>query len=908
MTAKKLVLVDGSYYLFRAFFALKDRLSNSAGEPTGAIFGVMGMLKKLLAEQRPDYFAVVFDPRGDTFRNELYPAYKANRPPIDPDLAGQITPLQEIIAALGLPLLIIDGVEADDVLATLARRAGGHGIDTLISSGDKDLAQVVNDQVHLINTMTGVELDPAGVREKYGVTPAQIVDYLTLVGDTSDNVPGVPGVGPKTAAKWLAEHGSLDAILDAAPAIKGKVGEALRATIPQLPLTRQLVTLKMDVDLPVGPEDLVRTPPDVARLQPLLDRYELRGWNDAAAPAIASVAGASGPAPESGPVATAPGLACETVLDATLLAAWVERLKVAELIAVDTETTGLDPMTARLVGISFTDRAGTAAYVPVAHDYPGAPPQLPLSKVLDALRPVLEGQQPAKVGHNIKYDLSVFAMHGVALAGIRHDSMLESYVLDSTGSRHDMDSLAEQRLGRKTIHYEDVTGKGARQISFSQVAIDVASAYAAEDAEVTLSLHNNMWPVLQSTAGLREVYEQLEMPLVAVLSRMERCGVKVDGQMLRQQGHELARRLAELEEQAYTVAGQRFNIGSPKQIREILFDKMQLPVTEKTGTGQPSTAESVLQDLADEYELPRLILDHRALSKLKSTYTDKLPQQVNETTGRVHTSYHQAVAATGRLSSSDPNLQNIPIRTAEGRRIRQAFVAGPGNVLVAADYSQIELRIMAHLSGDARLLQAFAAGEDVHRMTAAEVFNTALDAVTAEQRRAAKAINFGLIYGMSPFGLARQLGIERSAAKEYVDLYFQRYPAVREFMDRTRREAHDRGFVETVSRRRLYLPDINARDNARRQAAERTAINAPMQGTAADIIKRAMIALDAMLPERFPDTHMIMQVHDELVFEVPEPEAESLRAAVAEIMSGAARLSVPLAVDTGSGKNWDEAH
>ncbi len=901
MSAKKLVLVDGSYYLFRAFYALKDRLSNAAGEPTGAIFGVMNMLKKLLAEQKPDYFAVVFDPKGDTFRNEMYAQYKANRPPMDPEMASQIAPLHEIIVALGLPLLIIEGVEADDVIATLAQRAAQCGMDTLISSGDKDLAQIVNDRIRLINTMTGVVLDPDGVKGKYGVTPAQMVDYLTLVGDTSDNVPGVPGVGPKTAAKWLAQYGNLKAVLAAAPDIKGKVGESLRAAMSRIPLTRDLVTLRSDLPLPVDPEGLRRTAPDYARLDPLLARYELRGWSEATA--------APAPQPQvPGALAAVSVPAYETVLDAKQLAAWVERLKAAELIAVDTETTGLDPMSARLVGISFTDRTGAAAYVPVGHDYPGVQNQLPLSRALDLLRPVLEAEQPAKLGHNIKYDLSIFAMHGIALAGIRHDSMLESYVLDSTGSRHDMDSLAEQRLHRKTIHYEDVTGKGARQISFSQVAIDLATAYAAEDAEVTLALHQNMWPVLQSTAGLRGVYEQLEMPLVPVLSRMERCGVKVDAQMLRQQGHELAQRMGELEQQAYAVAGQHFNIGSPKQIREILFVKMNLPVTEKTGTGQPSTAESVLQDLADEYELPRLILDHRALSKLKSTYTDRLPQQINEGTGRVHTSYHQAVAATGRLSSSDPNLQNIPIRTAEGRRIRQAFVAGPGNVLVAADYSQIELRIMAHLSGDARLLQAFAVGEDVHRLTAAEVFNVALETVTPEQRRAAKAINFGLIYGMSPFGLARQLGIERSAAREYVDLYFQRYPAVREFMDRTRREAHDRGYVETVSRRRLYLPDINARDNTRRQYAERTAINAPMQGTAADIIKRAMIAIDAMLPDRFPEAHMIMQVHDELVFEVPEPGAEALRAAVAEIMSGAAHLSVPLAVDTGMGRNWDEAH
>ena len=899
MTGKKLVLVDGSYYLFRAFHALPP-LTNSAGEPTGAIFGVMGMLKKLLAEQRPDYFAVVFDPKGDTFRNAMYAPYKANRPPIDPELARQIAPLQQIITALGLPLLVIDGVEADDVIATLAVRAAQQGIDALISSGDKDLAQIVTDHIHLINTMTGVELDPAGVKDKYGVTPAQMVDYLTLVGDTSDNVPGVPGVGPKTAAKWLAEHGSLDAVLAVAPGLKGKVGESLRAAMPQFPLTRQLVTLKTDLALPVPPEALICAPADSGRLAPLLERYQLRGWGEGAAKPVPVE---SVPAPAS---ASNPAYAC--LMDTTQLGQWVARLKAADLIAVDTETTGLDPMTARLVGISFSLPAGAAAYVPVAHDYPGAPDQLSLRQVLEALRPVLESEQPGKVGHNIKYDLSVFAMHGITLAGIRHDSMLQSYVLDSTASRHDMDSLAEQRLGRKTIHYEDVTGKGARRISFSQVAIDVATAYAAEDADVTLSLHENMWPVLQSTPGLGDVYEQLEMPLVPVLSRMERCGVKVDAHMLRQQGQELSRRMNELEQQAYAVAGQRFNIASPKQIQQILYEKMNLPVTEKTRTGQPSTAESVLQELADDYELPRLILDHRSLSKLKSTYTDRLPEQVNQATGRVHTSYHQAVAATGRLSSSDPNLQNIPIRSAEGRRIRQAFVAEPGNVLVAADYSQIELRIMAHLSGDARLVQAFAQGEDVHRLTAAEVFGATPDAVTPEQRRAAKAINFGLIYGMSPFGLARQLGIERGAAKEYVDLYFQRYPAVREFMDRTRREAHDRGYVETVFRRRLYLPDINARDNARRQYAERTAINAPMQGTAADIIKRAMIDIDAMLPRRFPGTRMIMQVHDELVFEVPEPDATALRTAAADIMSAAARLCVPLAVDTGMGKNWDEAH
>jgi DNA polymerase-1 len=895
---KKLVLVDGSYYLFRAFHALPP-LTSSAGEPTGAIFGVMNMLRKLLADEQPDFFAVVFDPKGDTFRNALYAPYKANRPPIDPELSVQIAPLLEIIAASGLPLLVINGVEADDVIATLARRAAEQGIETIISSGDKDLAQMVTGDVRLSNTMNGTVLDPAGVKAKFGVAPAQIVDYLTLVGDSVDNVPGVPKVGPKTAAKWLQEYGSLDAVLQQADNIKGKIGENLRAAIPHLPLTRRLVTLKSDVELPIRPEQLLRTAPDTTRLQTLLSRFDLRGWNgDGSRPA----------AEGSGPPAATTRADYETILDAESLKRWIDRLRAAALVAVDTETTGLDPMTARLVGVSFSTHAGAAAYLPLAHDYPGAPAQLSRDCALEMLRPVLEAERPQKLGHNLKYDLSVLAMHGVALAGLRHDTMLQSYVLDSTGSRHDMDSLAEKRLGRRTIHYGDVTGKGAHQIPFNHVAVDAATAYAAEDAEVTLCLHEHMWPLLQATPGLRHVYEQLEMPLVPVLSRMERNGVRIDCEMLRKQGQELARSLMELERRAHAAAGQPFNIASPKQIQQILYEKLGLPVPEKTSTGQPSTAESALQALAEEHELPRLILDHRALSKLKSTYIDRLPEQVNRDTGRVHTSFHQAVAATGRLSSSDPNLQNIPIRTAEGRRIRQAFVAEPGNLLVAADYSQIELRIMAHLSGDARLVQAFTGNQDVHRLTASEVFGVAPEAVTSEQRRAAKAINFGLIYGMSPFGLARQLGIDRGAARDYVDRYFQRYPAVREFMDRTRREARDRGWVETVFHRRLYLPDINVRDNARRQYAERTAINAPMQGTAADIIKRAMIDIDAMLPRRFPGTRMILQVHDELVFETAAADAPALREAVSEIMSGAARLGVPLAVDTGAGANWDEAH
>ncbi len=899
---KKLVLVDGSYYLFRAYHALyRQDLRTSDGRPSGAIFGVMNMLRKLLNDQRPDYFAVIFDAKGSSFRSDIYPDYKAHRPPMPDELRSQIEPLQEIIRKLGLPLLIIDGVEADDVIATLAKRAEDKGIEAIISSGDKDLAQVVNDGIRMVNTMNGGTLDPDGVKEKFGVGPEQIIDYLALVGDSVDNVPGVTGVGPKTAAKWLNEYGNLDTVIEHAGEIKGKVGENLRNGLDQLRLSRELVTLKLDLELEQEPEQLLRAQPDADALDTLLKDWEIRGWDaeQTTPPEVPAQAANDAQAGEA---------VYDLVLSKKDLDAWLKRLRDAELICFDTETTSLDYINAEIVGVSFAVEPGHAAYVPLGHDYPGAPEQLPRAEVLEALRPLLESDRHDKLGHNLKYDMSVLANHDITLAGIRHDSMLESYVLDSTASRHDMDTLAEKHLGLHTTHYEDVAGKGAKQISFNQVHLDQAGPYAAEDADITLRLHRTFWPRLRLEPGLTSVYEDMEVPLVPVLSRMERNGVRVDPDLLRTQSRKLSTRMADLEQLAYTAAGQPFNIGSPKQIQAILYDKLKLEPPEKTPKGQPSTAESALQALADEHELPRLILEYRALSKLKSTYTDRLPQQINGRTGRVHTSYHQAVAATGRLSSSDPNLQNIPVRTPEGRRIRQAFVAEAGNVLLAADYSQIELRIMAHLSGDPALQQAFSRGEDIHRMTAAEVFGATPDTVSSDQRRAAKAINFGLIYGMSPFGLARQLGIDRNSAKEYVELYFQRYPGVKDYMDRVRAQARDRGYVETVFGRRLYLPEINARNAARRQYAERTAINAPMQGTAADIIKRAMIRVDRALSERFTGVRMIMQVHDELVFELPRGDLDEVRAEIAGMMTGAAQLTVPLAVDTGSGDNWDEAH
>ena len=933
MDNKKFVLVDGSYYMFRAYHGMPE-FSTNRGEPTGAIFGVINMLRKLFNEYQPDYLAVVFDAKGKTFRNEMYAEYKAHRPPMPDDLVCQIAPIHDIIRALGLPLLIIDNVEADDVIGTLATQASEQGLMTYISSGDKDLAQLVDDHVRLVNTMNNTVLDREGVVEKYGVPPSSIIDYLALMGDSSDNVPGVPKVGPKTAVKWLAEHGSLQEIIDHADEIKGKVGESLRANLEQLYLSKQLVTLKLDVDLEFKPHELVQTEPDKEALRNAYSHWQFRSWLSELDQTDADDTEANNEKSEKAPIKPVPDTAkreeaaivpasthkpilnikttdkqeYETILTSDTLDRWLEKLEQSDLFAFDTETTSLDYMQAQLVGVSFSVEAGEAAYVPVAHDYEGAPEQLSREMVLEKLRPLLEDPNKPKLGHNLKYDKNVLANYDINLVGIAHDSMLQSYVIDSTANRHDMDTLALNYLQRTTTHYEDVAGKGSKQIPFNQVAVEEAAPYAAEDADITLQLHQNLWPELQQNKKLQHVYETLEIPLLSVLSQVERNGVMVDAEMLGQQSHELETRLGELEQQAHDLAKQTFNIGSPKQIQKILYEEMQLPILAKTPKGQPSTAESVLQELAQDYDLPRLILDYRSLSKLKSTYTDKLPGQINASTGRVHTSYHQAVAATGRLSSSDPNLQNIPIRTEEGRRIRQAFISPDNCVLLAADYSQIELRIMAHLSQDKGLLEAFSQNEDIHRKTAAEVFATTTDEVSNDQRRAAKAINFGLIYGMSPFGLAKQLGITRGEAKDYVDRYFEHYPDVKNYMEITREQAREQGYVETVFGRRLYLPEINARNAARRQYAERTAINAPMQGTAADIIKRAMIDIQNYLNKNYPDIKLIMQVHDELVFEIPENKVKMLEPEIRNIMTHAAELSVPLQVDIGTGNNWDAAH
>ena len=897
--SKPLILVDGSSYLFRAYHALPP-LTNSQGEPTGAVVGVVNMLRKLIAEQAPDHIAVVFDAPGKTFRDDLYPEYKANRPPMPDELRAQIEPLHAIIRALGVPLIIEGGVEADDVIGTLASQAAEQGMPVLVSTSDKDLAQLVNDRITLVNTMTDTRLDDDGVMEKFGVRPGQMIDFLTLVGDSVDNIPGVPKCGPKTAAKWLAQYGDLETLVTHADEIKGKVGEYLRDSLDQLPLSRELVTIKRDVALHETIADLKTGEPDVDALRHWYERLEARRL-------LASLG--EDAADDAAPAQAPRQAAYETVLSEKALKQWISRLKKAELFSFDTETTSLDYMQAELVGVSFAVEPSSAAYVPVAHRDPGAPEQLPLDTVIDALRPLLEDAKQAKVGQNLKYDMSVLARHGVKLQGIAFDTMLESYVLDSTATRHDMDSLAAKYLGRSTIKYEDVAGKGAKQLSFDQVPIEQAAPYAAEDADITLQLHNTLWPQLKKDKALASVLLDIEMPLVPVLSRMERTGVRIDRAMLARQSKRLAERMAKLEEQAYAIAGRRFNMGSPKQIGEIFFTELELPVISKTPSGAPSTAESVLQELADQgHELPAVILEHRGLAKLRSTYTDKLPQMIDPDTGRVHTSYHQAVAATGRLSSSDPNLQNIPVRTEDGRRIRQAFVPEKGYRMLAADYSQIELRIMAHLSGDKTLGKAFEEGQDIHRATAAEVFAIAPDEVSADQRRSAKAINFGLIYGMSAFGLARQLGIERGLAQSYIDLYFERYPGVRDFMDRIRADAGEKGYVETLFGRRLYLPEINARNPQRRAAAERTAINAPMQGTAADIIKRAMLAVDAWIEQARPQVRMIMQVHDELVFEVHEQGLEEAKNRIRTLMQQAAELSVPLVVDVGVGDNWDEAH
>ncbi|MGA0705963.1 MAG: DNA polymerase I [Steroidobacteraceae bacterium] len=896
-------LVDGSSYLYRAFHALPP-LTTSRGEPTGAVLGVLNMLNRLLKEEQPQYLAVVFDAPGRTFRDDLFEAYKAHRPPMPDDLQRQIGPLLESVEALGLPLLRIEGVEADDVIGTLAARASAAGMRTVVSTGDKDLAQLVDEKVTLVNTMTGSRLDEAGVKHKFDVLPSQIVDYLALVGDSADNIPGVPKVGPKTAAKWLNQYGTLDAIVDHASDIPGKVGESLRENLQQLELSRKLASIRCDLELGVEPERLCPGQPDRDRLGAIYSRLELnsllRQLGDQPAAASEDATPDTGPAPSNG------DYLCIT--DLASLEAWIQRLQAAEVFALDTETTSLDYMAARIVGLSFSVQAGEAAYVPLAHDYPGAPEQLPLTAVLDRLRPLLEDEATAKLGHHLKYDAHVLANHGIALAGMRHDSMLESYVLDSTATRHDMDSVARQYLGIKTVSYEEVAGKGAKQLPFGQVDVAVATRYAAEDADVTLRLHQKLWPALAQLPDLERLYREVEIPLLAVLFRMERRGVLVDVEVLGQQGKEIDRRIAEVRQEVFAAAGREFNLDSPKQLQEILFGELGLPVLRKTPTGQPSTAEDVLEELAGEFPLPQRILDYRGLAKLKSTYVDRLPEQVNPLTGRVHTSYHQAVAVTGRLSSSDPNLQNIPVRTAEGRRVRQAFVAPPGRVLLAADYSQIELRIMAHLSDDPGLLRAFAEDRDIHEATAAEVLGIDPAAVTPEQRRSAKAVNFGLIYGMSAFGLARQLGIGRGEAQAYVDRYFERYPGVKRYMEDTRRLAREQGYVETVFGRRLYLPDIRARNRQLQQYAERSAINAPMQGTAADIIKRAMIAVDDWIRREQPGAELVMQVHDELVLEVDEARLEAVRSRVVACMAEAASLKVPLKVEVGAGRNWDEAH
>ena len=902
-SSQTLVLVDGSSFLYRAFHALPP-LTNSRGMPTGAVVGVANMLRKLIAAYPGAHIGVVFDAPGRTFRDDLFEAYKSHRPPMPDELRSQIEPLHAVIRAMGLPLLIESGVEADDVIGTLALRAAAEGFSVIISTGDKDMAQLVNERITLENTMFDSRLDHDGVIAKFGVPPERIVDYLALVGDTSDNIPGVPKVGPKTAAKWLQHYGSLDALVEQADSIPGKVGENLRASLEQIPLSRQLATIRCDLELPLTPAELACAPMDVPALRAMLKDLEINSWLQQLDASNDPVPATSAPPSEA--ESTPPHY--ETVLTEADLDRWMDKLTAADLFAFDTETTSLDYTQARIVGVSFAVTPGEAAYVPLAHDYPGMPAQLDQVRVLEKLRPLLEDPDRAKLGQNLKYDAHVLANHGITLRGIRHDTMLESYVLDSTASRHDMDSLARHYLNVTTITYEDVAGKGAKQIPFEQVGIPEASTYAAEDADITLRLHEQLWPHLSAVPALKQVYETLEMPLVPVLERIERTGVLVDVFMLADQSSELEQRMRELEQEAHTAAGSPFNLGSPKQIQTILYDKHNLPVLKKTPKGQPSTDESVLAELAESFDLPRLILEYRSVSKLRSTYTEKLPQQIDPLTGRVHTSYHQAVAATGRLSSSDPNLQNIPVRTFEGRRIRQAFIAPPGHRLLAADYSQIELRIMAHFSGDPNLRAAFAENADVHRHTAAEVFGIPQDQVTPDQRRSAKAINFGLIYGMSAFGLAKQLGVDRTLAQRYIDTYFQRYPGVKAFMDQSRESAREQGYVETLRGRRLYVPDINARNGQLRQYAERTAINAPMQGTAADIIKQAMITVDGWLQDSAAPARMIMQVHDELVFEVADSYVEEARRIIPGLMAQAAELSVPLLVDVGVGGNWDEAH
>ncbi len=907
--ASRLILVDGSSYLFRAFHALPP-LANSKGLNTGAAKGVIGMLKRLQADNPNDQLVVIFDAKGPTFRNEIYSEYKANRPPMPEELREQIEPIHNVIRAMGLPLISISGVEADDVIGTLSETATAEKRPVLISTGDKDMAQLVNDYVTLVNTMTQVVLDRDGVVEKFGVPPELIIDLLALMGDSVDNIPGVAGVGEKTALALLQNLGGISDIysqLDrvAELPIRGakSLGEKLSASKEMAELSYVLATIKTDCELALSESDLRSSSPDTDRLIELYRDLEFKSWLDE----LLSL-GLFADSPAEPVPSQVSDLSVVTITDQAVFDSWLSRLEAAPLFAFDTETTSLNYMQAEIVGLSFAIEPGEAAYVPLAHLNPGLEGQLDRDRILDQMKPLLESDAVKKVGQHLKYDANVLANHGITLRGIAHDTMLQSYIIDAVGSRHDMGSLALKYLGQRVISFEKVAGKGAKQVSFDHVDIEQAAAYAAEDADVTLRLHEALMPKLEAEASLNEVYQRLELPLVPVLSKIERNGAYVSIDKLRAQSHEIAIRLAELESQACELAGQPFNLASPKQLGEILFEKLELPVIKKTPKGAPSTAEEVLVELANDYELPAVLIEHRGLAKLKSTYTDKLPEMVDTRTGRVHTSYHQAVTATGRLSSSDPNLQNIPIRTKEGRRIRQAFIAPEGRKIVAADYSQIELRIMAHLSSDAGLLHAFANELDVHSATAAEVFDVSLDEVTTDQRRKAKAINFGLIYGMSAFGLARQIGVARGEAQEYIDRYFARYPGVADYMDATRAIAHEQGYVETLLGRRLYLPEINARNKQRQLAAERTAINAPMQGTAADIIKLAMIDVDAWLTETALDAKMIMQVHDELVFEVADEAFETLCNNVAERMANVIELQVPLLTEVGVGANWDEAH
>ena len=917
---KTLLLVDGSSYLYRAFHAMPD-LRNAEGAPTGAIYGMINMLRRLRQDYSAAYMACVFDAKGKTFRDDLYPDYKAQRAPMPEDLVRQIEPIHEVVRALGWPILMVEGIEADDVIGTLAVQAAAQGLSAVVSTGDKDLAQLVNDHVTLVNTMSNETLDRAAVIAKFGVPPERIVDYLTLVGDTVDNVPGVEKVGPKTAVKWLTQYDSLDGVIAHAADISGVVGENLRRTLDWLPQARTLVTVKCDCDLQSHMESIQTSlafkPEDPTALREFFSRMGFRTWlrelnaeqaTDSGASTKAAAAIAD-PSEQASLFATQPPVEThyETVFSAEQLDAWIKKINEAALTAVDTETTSLDSMRAEIVGLSLCVEPGKAAYVPMHHRYPGAPDQLSRDYVLEKMKPWLQDESKPKLGQHLKYDSHIFANYGIALKGIVHDTLLQSYVIESHRT-HDMDSLALRWLDKKTITYEQVCGKGASQIGFDEVSIETATDYAAEDADITLRLHNTLWPRIEANEKLRFIYEKIEVPTSIVLQRMERNGVLIDVDLLVAQSNELGIKLMELEKEAHALAEQPFNLNSPKQLGEILFEKLKLPVVKKTPSGTPSTDEEVLQKLAEDYPLPKLLLDYRSLAKLKSTYTDKLPRMVNPSTGRVHTNYGQAIAVTGRLSSNEPNLQNIPVRTAEGRRIREAFIAAPGNVIVSADYSQIELRIMAHLSGDEGMLRAFAAGEDIHRATAAEIFGAPLTEVSSEQRRYAKVINFGLMYGMSVFGLAGNLGVERSAAQMYMEKYFHRFAGVKQFMDDVRQQAKSQGFVETVFGRRLWLPEINSPNGPRRQGAERAAINAPMQGTAADLIKLAMIAVQNWLDTEKLGSRMVMQVHDELVLEVPEPELALVKARLPELMAGVAELRVPLVADVGTGPNWEKAH